>query len=172
MSEEKLKEQIRSQLFHDFDLLEEVVGYHSHYEKQVRIDFLAKAKPHLVANGFVNQWFGIECKWVDGVLGQTSKLTRTYWQAITYQQSRFHVNGDLVSPAFCLVSFPPDLDRHLHSHEHSLFELAYYAGVGRLRFYRNVSWNLEFHGSYAIKRDESIVIKPEKFPKIRAGCIV
>ena len=109
MSENELKKHLIEKICKDFEVLEEVSGYHPIYNQGVRIDLLARAKPHLIAKGFTDSWFGIECKWAEGILGQTSKITRMVWQTITYAQSTFIVNAEEITPRFVVVYTPDNL---------------------------------------------------------------
>jgi hypothetical protein len=121
MTEQALKNKLIAKLSKDFEVLEEVTGYHPIYEARLRIDVLLRAKPHLVEEGFTGEWFGVECKWVEGINGQTSKTTRLVWQSITYAQSTFEIGSLKIRPCFVAVFTPNDLspmiDRHLNALE-------------------------------------------------------
>lgn len=169
MSEELLKRKIRTLLEKDFIVLEEVEGYHSIYEKSVRIDFMLKAKAHLVAQGFTNEWFGVECKWTSGVGGQTSKITRMFWQSITYAQAKYFIEGDSISPKFVAVFVPDKLDSSIEKHFKTLSQLALYGNVGELYFYRDGSWGIKFTYIYARSMEDGYQISENRLPKIRAG---
>ncbi len=93
MSETILTENLIKAIQDDFEILREVSGHHSIYNKNVRIDLMLKAKSHLQEAGFTDEWFGVECKWFDAIHGATSKVTRMVWQSITYAQSEFNING-------------------------------------------------------------------------------
>ncbi|NJN47474.1 MAG: hypothetical protein HC808_14475 [Candidatus Competibacteraceae bacterium] len=91
MSEEILKSKAIQCLSKDFHMREEITGRHAFYNKNVRIDFMLKAKEPLIQHGFSSDWFGVECKWASGVNGQTAKTTKVIWQSITYAQSVFQI---------------------------------------------------------------------------------
>lgn len=114
MSESLLTAELIRRLTPDFELRREVRGTHHLNGDGVRIDLLARGKPHLVESGFTDQWFGIQCKWADRIGGTTSKTTRMVWQSITYAQSMFTIDGVPIRPAFVAVYTPDNL--------HSLIE--------------------------------------------------
>lgn len=93
MSESLLIDDLIRRLTPDFELRREVRGIHQLEGKGVRIDLMARGKPHLVEWGFTDQWFEIECKWADRIGGTTSKTTRMVWQSITYAQSMSTIDG-------------------------------------------------------------------------------
>lgn len=170
MSEESLKNKIRANLEKDFHIIEEVSGNHPIYNKNVRIDMLLKAKEHLCLAGFVNEWFGVECKWVDGVHGQTAKTTKAIWQSITYAQSIFIVEGKPIKPCFVAL-FTPDLELMIDQHISTLFQLALYGNVARMYFYRDGNWGIKFASIYARSNNENFQISERQLPKYRAGNI-
>jgi len=109
MNENILKQTLRDLLKDDFMLKEEVRGVHLLEKHSVRIDFTAKAKPHLISEGFTDEWFGIECKWVSSGSGQTSKVTRLVYQAMSYADSVFFIGNGSVRLKFVTVFTPQDL---------------------------------------------------------------
>jgi hypothetical protein len=171
MTEQLLKEQVLANLADDFEILEEISGFHPIYKKRVRIDLLVKAKQHLVNEGFTDQWFGIECKWSEGVCGQTSKITRMVWQSITYAQSTFEVGEERVIPRFVAVftpdNLPPTIDRLLSQ----LLGLGLYGCVGKLYFYRDSSWGIKFASIYGRSSPEGYRVNQKQLPKLRAGSV-
>lgn len=169
MSEESLKQRIRTNLEKDFVVLEEVDGHHSIYNKAVRIDFMLKAKSHLIAAGFTDEWFGVECKWVSGAHGQTSKITRMFWQSITYAQSRYVIDGALVAPKFVAAFVPERMEPGIEKHFKSLSQLALYGNVGELYFYTDGTWGIKFTYIYARSTDDGYHVSEKRLPAIRAG---
>ena len=135
MSEQSLKNKLKKDLAHDFYILEEISGYHPIYDQKVRIDFMFKAKSHLVNSGFTDGWFGIECKWIKGLGGQTSKTTKMVWQSITDAQSIFEIEGKKITPKFIAVFTPDNLEKQIAEHLKTLLSLALYGNVGQLYFY-------------------------------------
>jgi hypothetical protein len=170
MSEDSLKTMARTRLKYDFHILEEVLGRHSIYEKEVRIDLLLKPKERLVAAGFVDEWFGVECKWVEGIHGQTAKATKAIWQSITYAQSVFTVENKPVKPCFVAL-LTPDLAPPIATHISTLFQLALYGNVAKMYFYRDGSWGIKFAYIYARSDNGSYQINERQLPKYRAGSI-
>lgn len=171
MSETMLKQDIIRLLKDDFDIVEEVAGHHPIYDLGVRIDFMLRAKAHLVQAGFTSDWFGIECKWVEGLNGQTAKVTKLFWQSITYAQSVFRINNEKVTPRFIAIFRPDRLEPQIDNHFKSLSQLGLYAKVGELIFYRDRSWGIKFTYLYARKSDGNFMINESKLPKTRAGMI-
>ncbi|MEH6509568.1 hypothetical protein [Halopseudomonas aestusnigri] len=171
MAERSLKDRILNNLSEDFEVLEEVLGYHPIYESRLRIDILLRAKPHLVAEGFTGEWFGVECKWVEGAAGQTSKISRLVWQSITYAQSTFEVLGESVRPRFVAVFTPDRLEQSIDRHLATLLGVGLYGCVGRLYFYRDGSWGIKFANIYGRSSPEGYYVKANQLPKIRAGSV-
>ncbi len=171
MSEKSLKQNLIAKISSDFEIKEEVTGYHPIYKQQVRIDLLAKAKPHLVARGFTDAWFGVECKWAEGIRGQTSKTTRMVWQSITYAQSTFILDGEEIIPRFVAVYTPDNLDSSIRRHLDHLLALGLYGCVGELYFYRDGSWGIKFASIYSRSMLEDYQVNNKQLPKIRAGSV-
>ncbi|AZZ90701.1 hypothetical protein EUZ85_08235 [Hahella sp. KA22] len=171
MDEEALTKDLISRISNDFEILREVDGFHQFYEQSVRIDLVLKAKPHLIEQGFTNEWFGIECKWVTGVLKQTSKTTRLVWQSITYAQSLFNINGSWEKLRFVAVYTPPHLESSIEANLTRLLELGHYGCVGRFHFYKHYQgWCIRFVKVYASTNGELYISQPQ-LPKIRAGSV-
>ena len=171
MPERFLKNNLIVNLSKDFEVLEEVWGYHPIYETRVRIDILLKAKPHLIAEGFTDEWFGVECKWVEGAIGQTSKTNRLVWQSITYAQSTFEIQGNSVRPRFVAVFTPDRLEQSIERHLATLLGVGLYGCVGKLYFYRDGSWGIKFASIYSRSSPEGYYIKQNQLPKLRAGSV-
>lgn len=62
LDENQLKDLLILKLSSDFDIRPNVDGIHIVETKPVKIDFLLKAKSHLVEKGFTSDWFGVEVK--------------------------------------------------------------------------------------------------------------
>ncbi|MDF4902104.1 hypothetical protein P3551_22740 [Vibrio parahaemolyticus] len=107
MDETQLKTRLKKCLEKDFELLEEVSGIFPVDDKTVRIDFLARAREHVVdSKGFSDEWFGIEVKGLPNT-DVANKGKNFAWQSVTYSQSRFAItNGEIVRPIF-VVMYPP-----------------------------------------------------------------
>lgn len=171
MSESKLTEELLRRLANEFEFRREVRGTHALSNDGVRIDLLAKARPHLISQGFTDEWFGIECKWADRIDGTTSKTTRMVWQCITYAQSHFEVDGERVLPKFVLAYTPDNLHTSIESHLKKLLELAHYGNVGRLYFYRDGNWGIKFVNIYASSGSNPVHINNSQMPKRRIGSV-
>ncbi|MDC5812514.1 hypothetical protein OPW07_22565 [Vibrio europaeus] len=116
MDERQLKIRLRKCLKGDFELLEEVQGIFPVDNSHVRIDFLARARKHVVdSKGFSHEWFGIEVKGLPNA-DAANKGKNFAWQSVTYSQSRFELtHGEVVRPIF-VVMYPP-IDRFFDTHE-------------------------------------------------------
>jgi hypothetical protein len=91
-SEPALKAWLVRLLSQDFDLTPEVPGKHLFEEASVTIDYIARAKPHLVEEGFTADPFGIEVKHLKADDGFSSKASRGFWQTISYTDCEFNLN--------------------------------------------------------------------------------
>jgi hypothetical protein len=171
MNEETLKNKLESKLSKDFFIEKEVSGSHPIYNIPVRIDYLLKAKPHLIESGFTTEWFGVECKWTGGIEGQTSKVSRLFWQSITYAQSQFKNKEEVITPKFVAVLVSENLHPIIQSHFKAQSQLALYGNVGELFFYKDGNWGIKFTYLYARSFENEYSINETKLPKIRAGSI-
>ncbi|NJM12547.1 MAG: hypothetical protein HC889_12335 [Synechococcaceae cyanobacterium SM1_2_3] len=172
MSESVLTKQAIERLSSDFEIKQEVIGHNAFYNKDVRIDLMLRAKPHLVQHGFINEWFGVECKWAEGVNGQTAKTTKAVWQAITYAQSTFNINGAISVPRFVAV-LTPNLEPLIEQHISTLLQLSLYGCVARMYFYKDGNWGIKFASIYS-RSGPSIgeyYVSKRQLPKYRAGSI-
>lgn len=169
MSEWTLKKRLQESLENDFMILSEVEGLHPINNHKVRVDFMLKARNHLVEKGFTDEWFGVECKWASGVIGQTSKITRMFWQSITYAQSIYCIEGNSITPKFVAVFVPDQLEMSIERHFKTLSQLALYGNVGELYFYRDGSWGIKFTYIYARSTGDDYYISEKRLPKRRSG---
>jgi hypothetical protein len=85
----------------DFRIIFQVEGRDLIHGKNVVIDFMLYPKPHLINFGFDPVWFGVEIKHF-GVPGETGKMSRFAWQCVTYKQSEFQIEAEMIQPAFVL----------------------------------------------------------------------
>jgi hypothetical protein len=170
MSEDVLKANAIRRLSSHFDIREEVSGRHAFYDMNVRIDLMLKAKQPLVVKGFTSDWFGVECKWVSGLNGQTAKTTKVIWQSITYAQSVFKIDGADIVPRFIAV-LTPDLEPLIERHIATLFQLALYGCVAKLYFYKDGHWGIKFASIYARSNDDGYQVSERQLPQYRAGSI-
>jgi hypothetical protein len=99
--EPALKSRFQKIVGNDFIVYSEVVGRDLIYGKKVIIDFLLYPKPHLIESKFDEVWFGVETKHF-GRCGETGKMSRFVWQCITYRQSEFCIDAEIIRPKFVL----------------------------------------------------------------------
>ena len=139
-SEPQVKTALRQRLSIDFTLTEEVPGTHLLENVTVVVDFMLRAKPHLVERGFPDQPIPLEVKQLSD---ESNKSVRAAWQCITYAQSTF--SGQ--RPPFILL-FPPArlFMKRGEECEHTtcLHSLLPKANVGQLTFLRNNEWEIYF----------------------------
>lgn len=102
-SEKELKEWLVNHLSEDFELHAEVSGRHLAADAAVIIDYIAYPKPHLIEAGFAATHFGIEVKHLDQEDGFSRKASRAIWQAVSYTDSEFTVQGKVVRPKFAVL---------------------------------------------------------------------
>ncbi|MDP5292611.1 hypothetical protein Q9290_09975 [Oceanimonas sp. CHS3-5] len=171
MNEQRLTQDLINRISNDFEILQEVEGYHQLYNQNVRIDLVLRAKQHLIEQGFTSEWFGIECKWVQGVIKQTSKTTRLVWQSITYAQAVFNVHGNWEKLRFVAVYTPPQLEHSIEENLKRLLEVGHYGCVGRFHFYKsNSGWCIRFSNVYA-STNGGFHISHNQLPKPRVGSV-
>lgn len=102
-SEAEIKEWFELRLSKDFHISREVYGRHLAENVQVRIDYLLKARKHLVDAGFEASPFGVEVKYFSQEAGFTHKTSRGIWQTISYNDCEFYVEEGSVKPKFSLI---------------------------------------------------------------------
>lgn len=90
-SEEQLSAWLAKELSPCFDILIEVpgVGYIKREKRNVRLDFVIRAKKHLIDAGFTDQYLGIEVKYLNYVSGHgfIGKASKGVFQALSYWYS-------------------------------------------------------------------------------------
>lgn len=101
--EKELKVWFVEHFTRDFHIYEEVPGIHLAEKVNVRIDFVLYPKPHLIEEGFIEEPFGIEVKYFKQESGFTHKTSRGIWQAISYNDCLFNLNGHEFKTKFCLL---------------------------------------------------------------------
>jgi len=102
-SEGELKKWFESQFSKDFEISREVKGRHLAEDVPVRIDYLLRARKHMLEAGFDARPFGVEVKYFCQEDGFTHKTSRALWQTISYNDCEFDLEGVLQKPKFCLV---------------------------------------------------------------------
>ncbi|EAQ65835.1 hypothetical protein MED121_01450 [Marinomonas sp. MED121] len=101
--EKELKSWFIGKFNRDFYIYEEVSGIHLAEGVNVRIDFVLYPRPHLIEEGFIDEPFGIEVKYFKQESGFTHKTSRGIWQAISYNDCLFNLNGHEFKIKFCLL---------------------------------------------------------------------
>ncbi len=179
MDEPKLKRLLQLGIEKDFDILPEVTGTNIVEHDEVRIDFMCYPKQHIIDAGFHPAWFGIEVKHIpqkdDGshTSGTTSKITRLFWQAISYAQSEFNIENQNIRPAFVLVHTNRIQSRGNQSLFRNLTALGLYGNVGVLDFFvgKRKGWMITFARYYAFHDNNGIEVYQQMLPKRRVGSI-
>jgi hypothetical protein len=94
LNEDKLKIGLYRYLSDDFEIYPEEYGVYScdGSENRIRIDFLCKAKKHLIEMGFPSDFFGIEVKYF-GPNSEIKKINETLGQCQIYRNSKFLKNN-------------------------------------------------------------------------------
>lgn len=161
--EEELKRWLVKYLSEDFDIFPEVWGHHQFENVNVRIDFVAFPKQHLVDKGFCAEPFGVEVKYFSQENGFTRKTSRGFWQTISYNDCWFDLNGHKKKLKFSLLfsnlAFESEMRlvrNYGYNTENDLMEwkgmlhLANHANVGLLGVYGDknscLSWAIKFAG--------------------------
>lgn len=162
-SERELKQWLESHLSEDFELYSEVPGQHIATGTRVQIDYLAYPRQHLIDQGFAATHFGIEAKHLEPFDRFSHKASRALWQAVSYSDAAFELNGLTVRPKFALLfsNMSFEDERGLLDHLGKPFEndwalwrgllqLANHANVGTLdiRGHANAwkGWKMAFSG--------------------------
>lgn len=129
-NEDDLKLLLLEKLSNDFDFKTEVRGINLVEKKIVIIDFLAKAKRHVVGNGFTDEWFGIEVKYIPPLL-EEKRMKQVIWQSITYAQSEY---GGVRPPFVFIHTNEYNTDDSYHEQAiRGALTIAQYGNVGTLQ---------------------------------------
>lgn len=102
-SEAELKDWFEHKFAKDFHISREVKGLHLAEDVPVRIDYLLRARRHLIEAGFETRPFGVEVKFFRQEDGFTHKTSRGIWQTISYNDCEFYVEEGSVKPKFSLI---------------------------------------------------------------------
>lgn len=168
-SEAQLADWLENELSRDFHVLREVpgVGYVNRQQRNLRLDFIIRAKPHLLAKGFTEQYMGIEVKFLDYADGKgfSSKSSKGIFQALSYWYSGSTWNVGENQPVslacvllFSNLSFPEERDHFFQSYDqanktlwHAYSSIAAQANVGELLILdygqRGSGWSMRFHAA-------------------------
>ncbi|EOA6545619.1 TPA: hypothetical protein ACGU7E_004557 [Vibrio vulnificus] len=191
--EGELKRWLVNNLSIDFDFYAEVWGRHLAENINVRVDFIAVPKAHLVENGFDPSPFAIEVKYIRQEEGFTRKSSRAFWQTISYNDSEFNLNGHIFKPKFSILftnlAFQQEMDlvrNYGWDTENDVMEwegmlhLANHANVGLFHITgqkeKFCSWRIKFAGgtyfSYGIDNNgerSGQISNSDVINKVRVG---
>jgi hypothetical protein len=188
-SEAQLRQWLDAWLHEDFDAHPEVTGRHLARGTGVKIDHILQPKQHLIDKGFKPGPIGLEVKHLPIAGGFSPKASRFVWQAVSYTDCEFDLNGEAVRLPrvllFSNISFGPE-EGLLRSHDHSplandrakwsaMLEMANHAGVGNLEMYgtreRRYGWRIAFATGVYFRRkgDEYSMSNARLFEKERIG---
>ncbi|MFP3341325.1 hypothetical protein R0J87_02310 [Halomonas sp. SIMBA_159] len=162
-SEPELKNWFNEKLATDFYVYPEVNGVHLSENVNVRIDYVLFPKDHLIEEGFEPSYFGVEVKYFNQENGFTHKTSRGLWQAISYNDSRFHLDNKEIKLKYSLIfsnlSFSKEcmlIKNYGHEMENDQLEwrgmihVANHARVGELEIKGNKEvykgWSIKFAG--------------------------
>lgn len=193
-SEPQLQEWFEENFSEHFDIYREVRGngFINRLRRNVRIDFVLKAKPKLIAHGFTEQFIGVEVKYFCPKEGKGfhGKSSSGVFQALSYWYSgaRWSLpNNDEAELAtvlmFSNLSFHDEsnslfntFDSHYQKVWKAYLSIANHANVGELivRTYAGklYFWGMEFNGAkyYSMNKDgEYIKGNQNVINKIRIG---
>lgn len=159
--ENDLKLLLIEKLSTDFELIPEVFGLHPIIrDKKMKIDFIARPKSHIIDQDFIDEWFGIEVKYIsDTRIGR--QLNKVFWQAITYAQSTFNIGKppSLEKERPCFVFVFINTRAIITEHQERLSNLVsfcQYGNVGQLLLYAN-GYSFEFGGGIYFRKRNDII---------------
>jgi hypothetical protein len=161
-NEYDLKYILIEKLSDDFELISEATGKNLIDKTSVRIDFLAKAMPHIVELGIPSEWFGIEVKYISQkhIGGQINKV---FWQAITYSQSIFNIgNPPFLEkkrlPFIFVFINTKFITREYQQRLSCILAFCQYSNVGQLVL-SNQGYTFQFGGGIYCRRHKNIIAK-------------
>ncbi|ENJ1692197.1 hypothetical protein ACJO1W_23875 [Vibrio parahaemolyticus] len=150
--EQELKNKLEKELEADFILKKEVRGQFLVDGTGVVIDYLAKARRHVVKDqGFPDEWFGIEVKGFP-TKDLAKKGKELAWQALTYAMSEFEGQRPMFVLTYPAIKNFFDNNKILnerterHYEKNEAFQLVTFlekGNVGSLEI-RNSGWNMYF----------------------------
>lgn len=163
-SEGELKEWFKQTFHEDFHIFEECVGIHLIEDRPVRIDFVLRPKQHVIDEGFIDEPFGVEVKYLNPDKGFEKKAGQTVWQTISYYGSSFDTGRGPERLSFCQIfsniSFQEEYDllkTSFKRREHDqilwrgMMSVANHADVGRLSIVGTknnlIGWSLRLTGA-------------------------
>lgn len=148
--EPALRRELVDAIGRDFEILREVPGRHLLTGESVRADLLCFPRQHLRDRGFASGWSVVETKHIDFARDESKRLYETFWQAISYRESEFQVQGEMVRPVFSALYIPYIKADYFNVVEEAqrrrwqiLKEFGVYANVGVFALYPD-RWTLRF----------------------------
>lgn len=160
-SEIELRNWFENYFSADFYIRKEVRGQHLAENVEVRIDFLLKARPHLIHEGYDPALFGVEVKYFPPENDFTYKISRGIWQAISYNDCAFETKNGAQKPKYCLLfsnlSFQNELNllndfygQNDRLEWNAMLGVANHARVGRIVIdgdkNKFMGWSIKFAG--------------------------
>lgn len=169
-NEQQLHAWFMEHLSEHFDIYREVKGsgFVNRQKRNLRIDFVIKAKPKLIQHGFTDQYIGVEAKYLSPKEGKgfAGKSSSGVFQALSYwysgarwwlpeKESEIELASVLM---FSNLSFQDEsdamfntLDDHYRKVWRSYLSIANHANVGELlvRTYKGALsyWSMSYNGS-------------------------
>jgi hypothetical protein len=161
-SEAQLKAWLDEWIEEDFDVTREVPGKHLVRATKVIADYIIAPKEHLIAKGFKPGPIGLEVKYLPLKGGFSPKASRFIWQAASYMDCEFTLNGvEVRLPRVLLfsnISFDGEREQlrgisgstlsNDRAKWTALLELANHANVGNLEIYgtraKRKGWRIAF----------------------------
>lgn len=188
-SEDEVSAWLTGWIGQDFDVWKEVPGVHLAERSGVRVDLVLRAKPHLVAAGFLPCFFGVEVKHLPTGGGFSPKASRAVRQAMSYMDCEFELEGEKIRLQrvllFTNMSFEAErnllrgIEHHALSNDKAkwaaLLELANHANVGNLEIYGSreawKGWRIAFATGKYFSRylKEYRLSDANLFAKVRIG---
>lgn len=103
--EPEIKSWFKEYFREDFYIESEVPGLHISENQNVKIDYILYPRQHLIDNGFIDECFGVEVKYIDPESSSLAKkANKAIWQTISYNDCKFNLkNGKQIKPKFCMV---------------------------------------------------------------------
>ena len=168
-NEEQLHTWFKKHFSEHFEIFSEIKGYGfvNRMKRNLRIDFVIKAKPKLIEHGFTEQYIGVEVKFLNPKVGKgfAGKSSYGVFQALSYWYSgaRWWLPSkekiELASVLmFSNLSFQEEseamfdtLDAHYSKVWRSYLSIANHANVGELLVRTKKGklsyWGMEYNGS-------------------------
>ena len=188
-SEIELRAWLDTWIEEDFEVWREVPGRHLVSGTAVKLDYVLHPKSHLIAHDFKPGPIGLEVKYLSTEGGFSRKASRFIWQAVSYTDCEFLLQGQTVRLPrvllFSNLSFDEEvrllrgIEPYALSNDRAkwsaLLELANHANVGNLEMYgtraRRAGWRIAFAAGVYFRRSGAsyALSNPRLFEKERIG---